>query len=717
MSLLRKILIGCIASFALIGFVLYDPLPDNPNAEVLSANASKYSVEIVRDNWGVPHIYGKSDADAVFGLAYAHAEDDYETIQLTVAAARGNLARYHGKNAAPTDYIVSLLDVWETIDLSYETNVPQEVKDIASAYADGLNLYAAQNPQTTWKGLAPFTAKDVVAGFVFKTPFFYGLDTTLTELLGDERAQEIALDTSANREAFHVGPKALVPRGSNAIAVAPHRSGDEVTRLLINSHQPMTGPVAWYEAHMVSEDGLNMSGGTFPGAPMILHGFNDHLGWANTVSAQDLADVYVLTRNPENKNQYKLDDNWLDFTTKTVKLKIKLFGPFVLPIKKKILSTRHGPVLESKHGSYALRYAGMGEVRQLEQYYRLNQSENMDEFMTAMSLHALPSINYIYGDKEGNVAFIHNAQYPRRIEGWDWRKYLPGDSSDLIWDGYRLFSDVPKLVNPKSGLVFNANNSPFSATDGDDNLSAENFPKSMGLQTNQTNRSLRLIALTAALPTIDRDALLALKFDNSYAKNSEAAQIVAAVLAVDWSADADMAAAVQHLSQWDMSMAATNRHAALGGLTVVEGITSSLTHTPAPSPEDAFRNAVAYLTTHYGRIDPEWGELNRLVHGDVDVPVDGGADTLRAIYPQEFGKGGKLHATAGDTWIALVEWDKAGTLSADVIHQFGSATLDPTSPHYADQAEMFANKQWRKALRDPQEIRARAERIYSPQMP
>ena len=235
---------------------LWDPLPANPPAAELAKGAAAYDAEIIRDDWGVPHIYGRRDADVTFGLGYAHAEDDFETIQETVAATRGVLARYKGAGAAPTDYIVALLGVWDTVDERYRTDVPPEVKAIADAYAAGLNLYASETPDATWAGLAPFTGEDVVAGFMFKTPFFYGLDGTLLALFGDERQAELALDPAGGREAFHLVPKGAPERGSNAIAVAPARSGDGVTRLIINSHQPMTGPVAWYEAQLVSQEGL-----------------------------------------------------------------------------------------------------------------------------------------------------------------------------------------------------------------------------------------------------------------------------------------------------------------------------------------------------------------------------------------------------------------------------------------------------------------------------
>jgi len=707
---------GGIAILA-AGALTWDPLPDNPDAGTLSRGTEAYTVEIIRDNWGVPHIYGDKDRDASFGLGYAHGEDDFNTIQETVAATRGVLARYQGKGAAVTDYLVALMGIWETLDTKYDTDVPDDVKAIARAYADGLNLYAAHNPDKTWQGLAPFTEQDVLAGFMFKTPFFYGLDSTLLELFGDERMQEIALDPSEGRQAWHAAPKSLTERGSNAMAVAPHRSGDGVTRLLINSHQPMTGPVAWYEAHMVSNEGWNMTGGLFPGTPIVLHGFNDHLGWANTVSEQDLADVYELTLNPKNKNQYKLDGEWREFEKSTATIRVKLFGPFAFKAKRAVLKSEHGPVIQAGHGTYAIRYAGMGEIRQVEQYYRLNKSDNLGEFMDAMALNALPSINYVYGDKEHNIGFIHNAQYPNRVDGWDWSKYLPGDRSDLIWQGYRPFRDVPKLFNPNSGLIFNANNAPTSATDGGDNLKKEDLPAILGLQTNQTNRSLRLMELTDGKAPIDRARLLELKFDHSYSKNSQAGQVVKAVLAHDWSNEPEMQKAAAHLREWDFGTDTGNRHAALGALTVIKEIMEKFTHEKAPDPTDAFRFAVNYLQEHHGRIDPEWGEINRFIRGDVNLPIEGAPDVLRAIYPAEIRNDGQLHANAGDTWIALVEWAADGSMRADLVHQFGSAVLDENSPHYDDQAEMFVKGKWRRALRDRDQIKEHATRIYTPTHP
>ena len=712
---LKYCVVTLVVVSAGVGIWLYNPLPDNPSISLLEETAKPYHAEVIRDEWGVPHIAGKTDADAAFGLAYAHAEDDYQTIQNVVAATRGVLARYNGAKAAPTDYIVSLLNIWPTLKQRYETDVPEDVKALAEAYAAGLNLYAARNLDKTWQGLAPFQAEDIVAGFMFKTPFFYGLDKTLLSLFDDERQAEISLASWAKGDAFEVSPRSGYELGSNGIAVSAERSGDNTTRLLINSHQPLTGPVAWYEAHIKSEQGLDIMGGLFPGTPVILHGFNHHLGWANTVNHIDLADTYVLTRNPNNDMQYRMDDEWLDFDVQHVEIEVRLFGPFAFKAKRSVLRTIHGPVIEGKNDTYALRYAGMGEIRQLEQYYRLNQASNLDEFMVAMRMNALPSINYIYADRESNIGFIHNAQYPNRQANGDWSKDIPGDRSDLIWNGYLSFDSVPKLINPESGLVFNANNTPFTATDGPDNLEQSDFAKSMGLATEETNRSQRILELTDGKSAITKSRLLEIKFDHSYSKNSEEYRAIHRMIQMDWSQEPELQSAVSRLDAWDRSMNVDNRYAALAGMILNDlTVTDNLTNPTDADLKTALSKAVNYLNKQFGELDVAWGEVNQIKRGDVSAPVDGGPDTLRAIYSID-SNSEETYATNGDSWIAVVEWPQSaetGSVRADVIHQFGAATNTPSSKHYNDQLQQFADKQWRHVDFDMDRIRATAEKIY-----
>jgi penicillin amidase/acyl-homoserine-lactone acylase len=713
-SWLRWILALLVILLGAVGWWLWSPLPPHPDTTPYLEAATAYDVEILRDRWGVPHVFGTRDTDAAFGLAYAHAEDDFETIQLTVAVTRGRLARYKGPLAVSSDYIVALLDVWGVTERGYSDELPPEARALAEAYADGVNLYAAKHLEETWKGLLPFTGRDVVAGFVLKTPFFYKFDQTLLSLYGDDPPHEIAREPGGEDQAFPMGPSSLAPLGSNAFAVAPSRSADGRTRLVANSHQPFVGPVAWYEAHVVSEEGLDRYGTLFPGSPLVLLGFNRELGWTNTVNRPDLADVYVLECDPEDWTRYRLDGGWETLERAETVIEMKLFGPFVWKVRLPVLRSRHGPVIATEHGTYAIRYAGMGEIRQLEQYRRLNKAGSFEEWMAALEMNALPSINYVYADREGRIAFVHNGQFPNRVEGWDWSKLLPGDRSDLIWDGYRPFDAVPRLIDPASGFLYSANNTPFSATDGPDNLAPRAFPASMGLETVETNRSLRIQELTDGRAPLDEAALLAIKFDGRYSRRSVVAKTVEAILDEDWSAEPELAAAAEHLRKWDLGTDVENRHAALGVLATIGAATERMKGIPAPPPADAFRRAVELLEKSHGRIDPRWGEVNRIVRGDVDLPLDGGPEVLRAIYPEEVGEDGRLIAAAGDTWIGIVSWGPDGALEAKSIHQFGSATLDASSPHHADQAPLFAAKRFKPVLMDRGAIEAEATARYRP---
>jgi penicillin amidase/acyl-homoserine-lactone acylase len=699
---MRWIIRGLIGLAVLVvlaaGALLLLDLPNRParaDLPALLARAERYDVQIRRDDWGVPHILGRTNADAAFGLAFAHAEDDFATIQEVTLATRGKLAARNGLKAAPTDYIVSLLGVWKAVDAGYETNLPADVRAVLEGYADGVNLYAAQHPGEVAPGLLPVTGKDIAAGFVFKTPFFYGLDGEL------KRLNDLPADPT--------------PKGSNGVAVAPSRSADGATRLLVNSHQPFTGPVAWYEAVVESGEGWHVAGGFFPGSPFMLHGHNADLGWANTVNKPDLIDTYRLTINLKNRNQYRLDGAWKDFERSEAKLRVKLWGPFHITVNKPVLRSVHGPVMETRAGLFALRYAGMNEVRQPLQYWRLNNAHTAEQWRAAMALQALPSINYIYADRTGTVAYVYNGLFPNRpdIKGVDWQGELPGDRSDLVWHGYLPFERTPQLWSPKGGLVFNANNTPFRATPDGEGLDPRVFPASMGIQTDMTNRSWRELETFGADTSITPEEFQAYKFDIAYSPRSRVAAIVREVLAVDPGQDADLKAAQALLRGWDFRADRQSRAAALAIGTAWLVDVDPEDGGPRPAPLPALRQTMARLKQHFGRIDPEWGEVNRLVRGDVDLPVDGGPDTLRAIYGEP-GKDGRLTAVAGDTYIMIVSWDRDGRLSSQSIHQFGSATLDRRSKHYADQAPLFAAHRFKPVLFTEDQLKGHVAETYRP---
>ncbi|HEX4302076.1 MAG TPA: acylase [Rhizomicrobium sp.] len=699
---MRYLKIGAIALVALVvvalGIVIVSDRmaqPAPPDPATLIAKAARYDVHIRRDNWGVPHILGKTDADVAFGIGFAHSEDDFATIQDVALASRGTLAAANGPGGATTDYLVHLFRVWENINARYEKDLPADVRRVAEAYADGVNYYAALHPDKVKPGLLPLTGKDVAAGFVFKTPFFYGLDAMLRKLNQD------------------TGGKPLPEIGSNGIAVGPHRSADGATRLLVNSHQPYTGPVAWYEAVLQSGEGWHVAGGLFPGSPFMLHGHNAHLGWANTVNAPDLADVYKLTINPANDNQYRLDGKWRDFEKSDAAIRVKLFGPLFWTFHRDVLWSAQGPVFKTDHGVFAIRYAGMNEIRQMLQYYRLNKARDLDEWKAAMRLQALPSINYIYADEKGTIGYVYNGQFPVRKEGFDWRGFLPGDRSDLIWHAYVPFDKIPQLWNPKSDFVFNSNNTPFQATAPADDLKPSDFSPTMGIQTNMTNRAWRALETFGADPAITADQFRTYKFDLSYSVHSDITRMIAEIESANAGGDADLKQAQAILKAWNRKTDIHNRGTALA---VLMGVRAAPEEPGGPwkeAPLDALKDAMGILKTHFGRLDPEWGQVNRFRRGAVDLPIDGGPDIYRAVYGKQQDDG-TLTAVDGDTFIMFVTWDKAGKLSSQSIHQFGSATLDESSPHYADQSPLFVKMQLKPVLFDEDQLKGHIESDYRP---
>jgi penicillin amidase/acyl-homoserine-lactone acylase len=681
---------------AAIAVIVLDRMaqPAPPDPQTLIAKAAQYQVRIKRDSWGVPHVIGKTDADVAFGLGYAQSEDDFATMQDVTLASRGTLAASDGPNAAVTDYLVHLFRVWENVNARYTSDIPPDVRRIVEAYADGANLYAAQHPEKVKSGALPFTGKDIVAGFVFKTPFFYGLQDVLQDLNSPKPT-----DTASKT-------------GSNGLALAPSRTADGATRLLVNSHQPYAGPVSWYEVVLESGEGWHVAGGVFPGSPFMLHGHNAHLGWANTVNDPDLADVYRLTINPANANQYKLDGKWVDFEKSDAALRVKLFGPLIWTVHRDVLWSKHGPVLKTDHGVYAIRYAGMNEIRQVVQYYRLNRARDLGEWKAAMALNYLPSINYVYADEKGNIGYVYNGEFPNRKPGLDWQGQLPGDRSDLIWHGYLPFDKLLQVWNPKSGIVFNSNNTPFHSSGPEDNPKPADYPAWMGIQDNMTNRAYRAEETFGADPSISAEKFHEYKFDLAYSPRSEVASEIAEILAIDPKGDADLKQAQAILRGWNRKTDIRNRGTALAVLMGLKVSQMKRKGTPE-TPLDALREAMANLKSHFGRFDPEWGQLNRMRRGKIDVPIDGGPDIYRAVYgePQP---DGTLTAMDGDTLIMFVTWDKDGKLSSQSIHQFGSATLDETSKHYADQTPLFVKMQLKPVWFTQDELRGHIESDYKP---
>lgn len=681
---------------------LKTPAPAPFDRKAALEMAAQYNARIVRDAFGVPHVYGRTDADVAFGLAYAHAEDDWATIEEVIFFSRGKLAQRKGRDAAIPDYLVGALRVRRDVRDKYERHLGPETRAMIEAYAAGANFWCAEARGRCSPGAAPVTPYDVVAGFVARTPFFYGLDDELTAIFEGD-AKTLAAAETAHTALLKTDPD--MELGSNAVAVAPSRSADGHTRLMVNSHQPYTGPVAWYEVRLKSEEGWDMIGGIFPGSPVILHGAGSALGWAHTVNRPDLVDIYrLIVDDPKKPTKYEFDGVWRDFEIDEVRFRVKLFGPFSLPVARRAIHSVHGPAFVTDHGVFAVSYAGAGDVRTPEQWFRMNKARNFSEWRAAMDMGAIPSLNAVYADRQGNIAYFYNAAIPFRSDDHDPSKILAGDTSETVWRGRRQLADVPQVVNPSSGYVANANNTPFEASAAADNPDPADFPPHFGIDRRTTNRGRRAQELYGQNASITETEFIAYKMDDLYADESSAMRLVNKILE-EGAANPELAEELRVLRAWDGSAAQDSRSAPLAILTARRALGSLLNAEDVGTTDSlkALRETADDLKAGFGRIDPAWGEVVRLERGALSLSLDGGPDTLRAVYPTGDPAEGPMAAAGGDTYILYADWPPASETAGGAggypqirtIHQFGSATLDESSPHYADQAPLFAAEEWR----------------------
>lgn len=655
-----------------------------------------YDVKILRDSWGVPHIFGKTDADTAFGLAWAHAEDDFRTIQLSLLMSRGRMAAVEGRDGAKFDFLAGWLRVQETARARGDESLSPEARAVADAYAEGINRYAALHPADVLPGVLPVTPLDLTAGFVFQNAAFV-VGGTVARLVDESQP-------------FHT-PE--IPRGSNSFAVGPTRSSDGRTRLAINSHQPWTGPVAWYEVHLHSEEGWDAVGGVFPGSPVILHGHNRNLGWAHTVNQPDLVDVYELEIDPDDPNRYRYDGEWRELETFDIPIRVRLWGPFFWTFHREGLWSEHGPVVRRKDGTYAVRFAGIGEAGQLEQIYRMNRARNFEEFRDAMRLHRIAMFNTVYADRDGTIYYVYNAKLPLRADGPDWSGVVPGNRSDLVWTEYLPFDELPQVLNPESGLVQSCNGTPYRTTVGPGNPRPEDFDPNLGVETGMTNRGLRALELFGTDDSISREEFYAYKFDMRYSPASDSAIWRRELIERGRPEDPLLGEAWDHVVAWDLSTDPTNRNAAVSVMTFFAYWLKLRENGATPDLMDLLRESAERLMKHFGRLDPEWQEVNRLRRGSLDLPIGGGPDILHAVYGRPAADG-RFEGMAGDSYVLLVEWGPEG-VSSRSIHQFGSATLDESSPHYADQAVLFTKRLTKPVWIDEADIRANLQHEYTPE--
>ena len=317
---------------------------------IVHAQVNPEDVEIIRDSYGVPHIYGKTDADTAYGLAWAHAEDNFLTIQKAYLAGNGVLSRWNGKKGIGADFVAQFIQSAETVDRLYHT-LSDEFVEVIKGYAAGLNSYAKHHPdEVLMPDFFPITPKKM-------------LIYSQLQLFASNQGDKLLEAIFTNRIDQYEKPIHEDVYGSNLIALSSRKTKIEESFLTINTHQPLEGPTSWYEAHLVSEEGTNIIGATFPGAPCILTGANEYLGWTHTVNYPDKADVYQLEM--KNKTSYIVDGEEYQLVKKKAKMFLRFLG-LQIPIYKTFYQSIYGPALKNKSGVFAIRTPSTTNINALE---------------------------------------------------------------------------------------------------------------------------------------------------------------------------------------------------------------------------------------------------------------------------------------------------------------------------------------------------------------
>ena len=658
------------------------------------------NIQIARDKWGVPHIFAKTDPEVAYGLAWAHAEDDFKTIQLTLLAGKQILGRHLGKDGAAADYVVGLIRASESVDAHFNDLSP-EFKALSEGYLLGLNAYAQAHPdEILVKNSFPVTLKEALTATVFSMSIFTGLQKALGDILSDK------IQTLENFES----------KGSNTFAFSSSKTTDGKTYLNINSHQPLEGPVAWYEAHLCSEQGWNMLGGLFPGGATIFLGVNENLGWAHTVNFHDKLDVFQLELNPSNKMQYKFDNQWFDLEVRKIKLHIKGI-PFA--VGKKAYWSKYGPTIVTKKGTFALRFAPLFDIRATEQWYKMNKATNFSEFKKAMSMTAIAGFNTVYADRNDTIFYVSNGKIPIRNPKYDWSKTLPGNTSETLWNTFHPFEDLPQIINPKAGYLFNTNNTPFDATAADENLLPQNFDKTMGIETWENNRSMRFVELIKDKEKLGYEDFKRIKYDLQLPQKLSYFTDLSELFKLDPKAYPNLEKVITKIQRWDKRANADNPDAAAYML-----FFNYFKEKFARTGENYFKKLSVdecieglkhtndHLLKYFGALDVTLGDVQKLVRGNKELPISGIFDVISAMDTKPY-TNGKYKAQQGESYIALVQFSKTGLPEIETVNCYG-ASNHADSSHYDDQMEMFVNQKTKKMTLDKATVLKEAERIYSP---
>jgi acyl-homoserine-lactone acylase len=689
------------------------------------------NVEIVRDNWGIAHIYGKSDADAVFGAIYAQAEDDFNRIERNYLTGLGWLAQAEGDSALYSDLRERLFVDAGALKLQYRSS-PAWLKELTLAWSDGLNYYLSRHPNVSAKVIKhfePWMALSFTEGSIGGDIESVDLDK-LRQFYGVAPAPSLVSQPRDVQEAW--------PGGSNGFAIAPSRTASGHAMLWINPH---TSYYFRSELQMVSQQGLNVYGAVTWGQFFIYQGFNSHNGWMHTSYGGDAIDEYAETIVK------KSDGLYYQYGAGTKKLRVsEITIPFkrgdTLAYRKFIVyHSHHGPIVRADNGKWIATKLLLTPVPALSQSYLRTKTANYAEFRKIQEMRTDTSNNTVYADADGTIAYFHGNFIPKRDVSFDFTRPVDGSNPATEWHGAHAIEDTITLLNPGSGYIFNTNNWPFSAA-GASSPKRENYPAYMWTK-GENPRGIHAEEMLHDIHGVTLDSLIATAYDGHLtAFDVLLPPLIAAfdALPADDARRATLREPMAALKHWNRRTAADSVPTAVAifwGQELVDRKGAEARDADEPVYDylvgnltdteriDALLASLAKLQRDFGRWQMPWGEINRFQRRTDDIvqPYDdeqpslpvgfassawGALASFDSTKPR---KTKKIYGAVGNSFVAAVDFGP--TIRAKAIMS-GGESGDPASPHFTDQALMFSQGKFRDVLFTPDDVRAHAERSYHP---
>ena len=698
-------------------------------------------VTIYRDAYGVPHVYGPTDAACIFGYIYAQAEDNFWQIEDNYLRSLGRAAEVYGESKLADDLMNRALEITRLAKAEYDRS-NLKVKTLTGAIADGLNYFLATNAQVKprlitrfepWMTLA-FNRYALYQQFIFnKSGLRADEIKTAVKAMDTEAA---AGTTSGNKTAAAEAAEeesGLEPViGSNMWAVTPAKSASGAALLFINPHQPFFGVGQWYEGHVHSATGWNMSGASFYGSGFPTIGHNETLGWSHTVNDPDIADVWAEKfDDPKNPLNYRYDHKGLKgyrvASEWTEPIKIKN-GDNLATKTYKFRKTHHGPIVAVRNGvPMALRMALFEEGGMVEQWYDMGHARSVEEFKKIMSRCRVPMFNAVAADAKGNIYYVYNGAVPRRSTKFDWRKPVDGSDAETEWQGYHKFDELPQMLNPRANYVQNCNQTPFT-TISEGNPEAVKFPEYMTREADNARAKMsRRILEQNAKFTFDDWSKAA--WDTRIIESEmQIPEIVA-----EWerlktkdSGRADkLNDVIAELKAFNHEMTHDSKAATIFALWFYN-------MNLARMMQDEFKrikileSSIAELERDWGTWQVAWGEINRVQKiqsgGELEAfsdakksfPVLGAPGWLGIInnfYARQEKGQKRRYGVAGTSFVSVVEFGPQVRARSTLVM---AQSADPSSPNYLDQVELYAKREFKPAYFTLDEIKKNSKRVYHP---